>query len=176
MIYMVEHVFARPDLEREWNETYTAQTRIMMGVPGLRTAQRFKLMGDAVPPRYMALYNVDSTAVFESEPYRKIGGGGAWSARFRPAYQVWIRNLFEAGEAMPAVADDQAVLAFDAPQPGNFPPASRRPLWMRSVGFHMTTPYRALAVLSAIDATGVAAGGQGDCYRPVTELLTNTAA
>ncbi len=171
MIYMVEHVFSLPELEQEWNDIYTAQTRIMVGVPGLLTAQRFRIMGDAAPPRYMALYNVESAAVFESAPYKNIGGGGTWSARFRPAYQVWIRNLFETGATAPAVADDQAILVFDAARPGDYPPASRQPQWMKSVGFHMTTPYRALAVLSASDAKEVATSGQGICYRPVTSLF-----
>lgn len=171
MIYMVEHVFSLSELEQEWNDTYTAQTRIMLGVPGFRTAQRFKIMGDAAPPRYMAMYNVDSAAVFESMPYKNIGGGGTWSTRFRPAYQVWIRNLFETGATAPAVGNDQAILVFDAPKPGDFPPASRQPLWLKSVGFHMTTPYRALAVLSAGDAKDASTNGQGACYKPVTAPL-----
>jgi hypothetical protein len=127
--------------------------------------------GGAVPPRYIALYKVDSAAVFESARYKSIGGGGTWSARFRPAYQVWIRNLFETEAAVPAVGDDEAILVFDAAKPGRFPPATQKPLWLKSVGLHRTTPYRALAVLSAAAAKAAATSGQGICYRPVTSQL-----
>lgn len=168
---MVEHVFSLPELEREWNDTYTAQIRTMLALPGFHTGQRFKAMGDGVPPRYIALYEVDSPAVFESAPYKKIGGGGTWSTRFRPAYQVWIRNLFESQASVPPVREDQALLVFDAAQPGSFPPVSQKPLWLKSVGLHKTTPYRALAVLSAADAKAACAGGQGICYQPVTSQL-----
>jgi hypothetical protein len=172
VIYMVEHVFSLPELEQEWNDTYTAQIRIMLGVPGFRTGQRFKAIGNAMPPRYIALYQLDSAAVFESAPYKKIGGGGTWSARFRPAYQLWVRNLFETEAAAPAVGSDQGILVFDAAKPGSFPPASQKPLWLKSAGLHMTTPYRALTVLSAADAKAASTGGQGICYAPVTPQLT----
>ena len=59
-IYMVEHLFARPEWEAEWNAWYEGNLKVLLGVPGFRTGQRFRSAG--VEPRYMAMYTVDSPA------------------------------------------------------------------------------------------------------------------
>ena len=73
-IYMVEHLFARPEWEAEWNAWYEGNLKVLLGVPGFRTGQRFRSAG--VEPRYMAMYTVDSPAVFDSAVYKAAGGGG----------------------------------------------------------------------------------------------------
>ena len=95
MIYMVDHVYADPATEREWHEWYAGYLSKLLSVPGLRTAQRFKALAHT-PSRYLAMYSIDSADVYDSEPYKRIGGGGSQSARFHPAYQLWTRNLFDA--------------------------------------------------------------------------------
>jgi hypothetical protein len=172
MIYMVEHVFSLPELEREWNEWYTAQIRIMLGVPGIRSAQRFRSLAGASPPRYMAMYNFDSPAVFDSAPYKQIGGGGTWSERFRPAYQVWVRNLFDAPGPAPAIGDGQGILVRDAGSPDGGGLAGGKSLWLEAVALHKTTPYRELTVLDAETASRLAGEGRGVAYQPTTACFT----
>ena len=60
-IYMVEHLFSRPDWEAQWNAWYEGNLKVLLGVPGFLTGQRFRSAGSA--PRYMAMYTVDSPDV-----------------------------------------------------------------------------------------------------------------
>ncbi|MGZ5171275.1 MAG: sugar ABC transporter, partial [Burkholderiales bacterium] len=112
-IYMVQHAFSRPDWEDEWNAWYGNNLKVLLSVPGFRTGQRFKAL-DGSPPRYMAVYTVDSPDVFDSRFYKDAGGGGTNSQRFRPAYHVWIRNLFEGIKAAPAICDDEYLVSVDS--------------------------------------------------------------
>lgn len=147
MIYMVEHTFALPELEDEWNTWYAGNLRVLLSVPGIDTAQRFRVP-DTRPPRFMAMYTVSGPEVFDSEAYRSAGGGGTNSLRFRPAYQVWLRNLFSGIDEAPAVGAGQRLLTIDAAEVQDSPPGIALQ-WGRSVGLHQTTPWRALAVVDA---------------------------
>lgn len=145
MIYMVEQTFSMPELEDEWNAWYMANLDVLLAVPGFKTGQRFQVVG-AKPSEYLAMYTLTSGDVFESAIYKNSGGGGTSSQRFRPAYQVWKRNLLDFENAI-AVAMDQCLLVCDAPQPiavGNIPFT-----WMKTVGLHMTTPWRGIAAIAA---------------------------
>jgi hypothetical protein len=159
-IYMVEHLFARPDWEAEWNAWYENNLKVLLAVPGFHTGQRFKSSGGE--PRYMAMYTVDP-GVFETDVYKKSGGGGTASQRFRDAYQIWIRNLFDTGQAIPNVAADEYLLVENT-RDGNAPVAAGVQR-MRCVGLHKTTPYRCLSVLRAPPATLPA---DAICYRAIT--------
>lgn len=150
MIYMVEHTFNLPELEAEWNAWYFGNLSVLLAVPGFHSAQRFRVP-DAVPPRYMAMYTVDGPGTFETKVYVEAGGNGANSVRFRPAYQVWIRNLFDGIDVAPDVPSGHCLVTIDSAEPRSDTPAPMR--WGRAVGFHKTTPYRGLAVVAA-DAAG----------------------
>ena len=142
MIYMVDHIFGDPALEPEWHEWYAGYLKKLLSVPGIHTAQRFKAIG-CTPSRYLAMYSIESADVYTSDAYKGIGGGGSQSAQFHQAYQLWTRNLFDGAERAPAVQQGQRVLVLDAPLPhgrGNL-------IWLRAVGLHMTTKYRAFLVL-----------------------------
>jgi hypothetical protein len=143
-IYMVQHAFSRPDWEDEWNAWYEGNLKVLLGVPGFRSGQRFKALGKT-PPHYMAVYTVDSPAVFESRRYIDAGGGGTNSQRFRPAYQVWIRNLFEGIAMAPAVGDNEILVAADCDAKQVAAPGVAL-TWLNSTGFHKTTPYRGIGV------------------------------
>ena len=143
MIYMVDHVFGDPALESAWHEWYAGYLKKLLSVPGIHSAQRFKAIG-CTPSRYLAMYSLESADVYESAAYKGIGGGGSQSAAFHPAYRLWTRNLFEGAKRAPVVEEGQRVLVFDAPHPGE-----GQLTWVRAVGLHMTTPYRAFAVLDA---------------------------
>ncbi len=160
-IYMVEHLFSRPEWEAEWNAWYEGNLKVLLGVPGFRTGQRFRSVDAA--PRYMAMYTVDSPGVFDSAVYKAAGGGGTNSVRFREAYKIWIRNLFEAAQAIPNVGAAEYLLVEDvADDSATLKPGVQR---MTCSGLHRTTAFRCLSVLSApphvVPANAI-------CYRAIT--------
>jgi hypothetical protein len=168
-IYMVQHSFARPDWEDEWNAWYARNIEILMGVPGFITGQRFKGT-QSEPPRYMAMYTVESAAVFESKAYVDAGGNGVNSRRFRPAYAVWMRNLFESSQPAPAVSAGECLVLFDSAEKQP-PVAGIAMTWLTSIGFHRTTPYRGLAVMAEREALLLQSLANVLVYRPLTSRL-----
>ena len=147
MIYMVDHVYDDPASEPQWHAWYAEYLRKLVAVPGLHTAQRFQAIGCA-PPRYLAMYSIDSADVYSSAAYRNMGGGGSQSARFHPAYVSWTRNLFDGAERAPLLDADQRIVVWDSAEPSSSALTPTRAVWLKSVGLHMTTPYRAFAVLA----------------------------
>jgi len=168
MIYMVQHVFANPALEQAWNEWYARYVHVLVAVPGIHTGQRFRAV-DTIEPCYMAMYTVESAAVFQSEVYLKSGGGGTASARFRPGYKAWTRNL-RAGAAAPAVGAGQRLLVLDRERPDNTVQPGA-PLWLKCEGLHMTTAWRGLLVLDAAAAMPAPLRHDDLLYEPITEQL-----
>ena len=118
MIYMVEVNFGDAAREAAWNawyETYLAQ---LVSLPGLTTAQRFRaVVPGAQRWEYLALYSIASLDVFESEAYRRIGGGGKASAPFRDAIHR-RRNVYRGIERVPEVTDTGRVLLCEAASRG----------------------------------------------------------
>lgn len=163
-IYMVEQLFGRADWEAEWSEWYNGNLNVLLAVPGFRTAQRFRNAGEA--PRYLAMYTVDSPAVFQTPVYVNAGGNGANSVRFRPAYQLWTRNLFDDPGRAIAVDMNQYLLVEDiADTNASLRPGARR---LPCTGMHKTTAFRDLSVLvSPFDVLPANAL----CYRPLTPQL-----
>jgi hypothetical protein len=171
MIYMVEHTFSMPELEDEWNAWYAGNLHVLLSVPGIESAQRFRIP-NAEPPRYMALYTVAGPDVFDTDAYRSAGGGGANSVRFRPAYQVWVRNIFAGMDVAPEVKEGQCLLSIDADQECA-DSAGIAWQWGRSVALHRTTPVRGLAVVSAATAQGLPASPGLTVYEPHGARLTS---
>ena len=173
MIYMVDHIFANPQTEPAWHEWYSGYLQKLLSVPGFGSAQRFKAL-DETPHRFLAMYAVESAAVYESQGYKNIGGGGSQSARFHGDYQLWTRNLFEGANEVPMVNDGQCVYALDSDSPDRKLPFAQSPLWLKSVGLHQTTKYRAVVVLDAhvLETAKTAAAGNGRFYAPFTPRLS----
>jgi len=165
MIYMVDHVYAEPSTEQAWHEWYAGYLRKLISVPGIHSAQRFKAF-DCTPSRFLAMYSIESEGVYSSEAYKSIGGGGSQSVRFHHAYRLWQRNLLEGLDRAPLVNERQRVLVLDCSERGDDP----RFTWLKAVGLHMTTPYRAIAVLDAADAASVKIPGSR-LYEPYTAAL-----
>ena len=165
-IYMVQHAFSRPDWEEEWNAWYGGNLKVLLSVPGFRTGQRFKAL-DGSLPRYMAVYTVESPDVFESRIYKDAGGGGINSQRFRPAYQVWIRNLFEGINTVPEIRDGEYLVCVDSNARDSDVPGVQ-PLWLECTGFHMTTPYRGIAVVSEDQVDALCRDSRITVYQPIT--------
>jgi hypothetical protein len=165
-IYMVQHVFARPDWEEEWHVWYDANLTVLLGVQGFRTGQRFKAL-EGSPPRYLAIYTVDSPEIFESRGYRDVGGGGANSQRFRPAYQVWIRNLFEGIPTAPAVRCDEYLVCMDG-ETRDHELRDMPVTWLEATGLDQSTPYRGIAVVKPRQLALVRGRPDLTVYRPIT--------
>ena len=168
MIYMVEHTIGMPDIEPEWNAWYAGYLKVLLAVPGIQATQRFRIAGSK-PSRYMAVYTLTSGDVFESAIYKASGGGGNASARFRPAYQSWTRNLFDAPNGVPGVAMDQVLVTADRAAPGGKPFD-----WLTTVGLQKTTPFRGVAVMSVDEAARLSATLAGDItiYTPMTPRMS----
>lgn len=163
-IYMVEQLFARTDWEAEWSEWYNENLKVLLAVPGFRTAQRFRNAGES--PRYLAIYTVDSPAVFQTPTYIDAGGNGANSVRFRPAYQLWQRNLFDAPQRAINIEMNQYLLVEDvADAHAPLRPGARR---LTCTGMHKTTAFRDVSALAAPLA---ALPANALCYRPLTPQL-----
>ena len=175
MIYMVDHVFANPQTEPAWHEWYTGYLQKLLSVPGFGSAQRFKAI-DETPHRFLAMYAVASAAVYDSQGYKNIGGGGSQSARFHDDYHLWTRNLFEGADEVPVVNDGQCVYALDSDTADRKLALAEKPLWLKSVGLHQTTQYRAIVVLDAraLDAAKAAMGDEGRFYVPFTKRLVHS--
>lgn len=63
-----------------------------MACPGFVSGRRFvALEGE---PKYLAIYELDSPAVLESEDYKKIGGVSEWQARLLPHFVKRVRNVY----------------------------------------------------------------------------------
>lgn len=161
---MVEQLFARADWEDEWSAWYNENLKVLLAVPGFRTAQRFRNAGDT--PRYLAIYTLDSPAVFQTQTYIDAGGNGANSVRFRPAYQMWKRNLFD--DTVPAVnVGLQQFLLVEDVADGGLPlrPGAKR---LPCTGMHQTTAFRDLTVLPSPLSVS---SENTICYRPLTPQL-----
>ncbi len=168
-IYMVQHSFARPDWEAEWNTWYAGNLKVLMSVPGFRTGQRFKAT-ESSPPRYMAVYTVDPADVFESRIYTDSGGGGTASQRFRPAYQVWIRNLFESVSAVPEVRNDECLVLVDGGS-SQLELSGVQLTTLKTTGFHMTTPYRGIGIVKQSKIGSLPTADNITVYLPITAQL-----
>jgi hypothetical protein len=170
VIYIVDHVFNDPASEPAWHAWYESYLQRLLSVPGIDSAQRFKAISHA-PPRYLAMYSVESEAVYASEPYRSIGGGGSQSARFHHAYDVWTRNLFDGAQRAPALGRTQNLLVWDRPRREASPSFEGRVLWLRAAGLHRTTPWRALVVLESGELADVTRPADSLLYEPFTEYI-----
>ncbi|MDB5926566.1 MAG: sugar transporter [Betaproteobacteria bacterium] len=174
MIYMVDHVYTDPTTEPAWHEWYAGYLQKLVSVPGIDTAQRFKAI-DCSPPRYLAMYSIESADVYTSAPYKNIGGGGSQSARFHYAYAMWTRNLFDGASQAPAIEDGQRVLVFDRERRNENGPLASRAIWLEAVGLHMTTRFRAFVVLDAAEAAPTPLIPGSFMYEPFTAVIASTA-
>jgi hypothetical protein len=111
MIYMVEMDMTLGEREAEWHEWYLAHIKVLLTVPGFRASQRFKSLLP-VPAPYVALHQVDSGAIFESQEYR-ARGGPASTGEWRALHSNWRRNLLDGLDETPDVPDGATLLRLE---------------------------------------------------------------
>ena len=74
-----------PSLEEEFNDWYdTEHIPNRAGIPGFESARRFVCVKGC--PKYLAMYDLGSAAVLDSDAYRSVAWGGfsPWSKRILP--------------------------------------------------------------------------------------------
>jgi len=84
------------EMEEEFNEWYdTEHIPEREAVPGILSAQRY--VAHKGSPRYLALYDLESIGVLQSEAYRRIGPGNfsPWTRRILRNVRIFIRNVYD---------------------------------------------------------------------------------
>ena len=162
MIFMSQSGISDPAREPEWDAWYVEHLRIMLTVPGIGSAQRFKTVTAGYPPS-LAMYSIASADVFQDPYYQSVRGMGEWLPMVEKKH--YRRNLFAGLETAPEVAGDCLLLVADraAPDSGM---AGVVFSWLKSVGLDRSTPYRGIAVVRR--AVGLGANGAFGIYRPAT--------
>lgn len=179
MIYTVELNFSDPAREAEWSAWYETYLQQLVTLPGLTTAQRFRAVEKGAQHwEYLALYSIASLDVYASEAYRRIGGGGNASLRFKNAISR-RRNVYAGIDRMPEVAGEgRVLLCEDAPGGFDLPNVLFTPLEAAAgrqkagaTELDGEPTRRALAVTAAasVDRRGLTRKGGLAVYAPVTK-------
>jgi hypothetical protein len=170
MIYMVEMGFPHPERLAEWHDWYMEHIKVLLTVPGFRASQRFEAVVDNPSP-YLALHEVASAEMFQSEAYRNRGGPtsvGEW----RSLQTNWHRNLLDGLDDTPEVPSDAYLLLLRDARDVILPTGIRVD-WLPGVGLDGTIKECGLAVLP--DAGTVLDLARRDdrvrVFRPISEKL-----
>jgi len=163
MIFMSQSGLSDPGREKEWDAWYVEHLRIMMTVPGISSAQRFKTDSPGHSPS-LAMYTIASAAVFQDPYYQSVRGMGDWLPLIQK--QHYRRNLFDGLDQAPDVAEDCVLIVADRDRPADVAGVALN--WLKCAGIDNSTPYRGIAVVKADGAGTAAARGSVAIYRPVT--------
>jgi hypothetical protein len=147
MLYMVEMDFRNPAREADWHAWYLDHvTRLIRNVPGFRASQRFRAI-TATPSPWLAMHDVASGQVFESEEYR-ANGGPASTGEWQKEHANWHRNLFAGIDHTPEVAPEAHLLVCgaDARLPA---PYAGSVTWLESAGLDRSAQRCGIAVVPA---------------------------
>lgn len=164
MIFMSQSGLSDAGRESDWDRWYIEHLDIMVSVPGVGSAQRFKTASHGHPPS-LAMYSFASAGVFQDPYYLSVRGMGEWSALIDRQY--YRRNLFEGLERAPEVAQGAILLVADraAPEPGL---AGADWTWLECVGIDRSTPYRGIAVVDRGCAQALDGASAIAVYAPAT--------
>ena len=171
MIYMVEMDFPHPERLQEWHDWYLAHIRVLLTVPGFRASQRFEAIVDT-PSRYLALHEVASAALFESDAYRSRGGPAS-TGEWRQLQTNWHRNLLDGLDETPEVPTDAHLLVLRDVPGVPAVPGGLAVSWLTGVGLDRTVERCGLAVLN--DPAPVLDLARHEprvrLYRPISEKI-----
>jgi hypothetical protein len=84
-----------PAVEGDFNQWYEQEhLPERMALPGFLRARRFTAIEGS--PKYLALYDLESPEVLNSEAYRHMVGAGktAWTRRTEPQFKNFKRNVY----------------------------------------------------------------------------------
>ncbi len=86
LLVMIE---VEPEHEADFNRWYNEEhVPERLSVPGFLNARRFVAIEGA--PKYLALYDLESPEVLDSEAYKKLLAGTPWTNATK---QHWIRSI-----------------------------------------------------------------------------------
>jgi hypothetical protein len=162
MIFMSESGLTDASRENDWDRWYVQHLEIMVTVPGITSAQRFKTVTLGSPPS-LAMYSVASPEVFQDPYYLSVRGMGEWLPLIDRRH--YRRNLFAGLDRAPAVDRAHVLLVTDKSEP-EARLAGIDWTWLECVAIDRSTPYRGIAVVDhatprTLDLTpGIA------CYHP----------
>ncbi|WP_459617014.1 hypothetical protein [Bordetella sp. 2513F-2] len=143
MIFMSQSGLLDRDREPEWDVWYVEHLRIMETVNGIHSARRFKTDSPGHPAS-LAMYSVDSAAVFDDPYYQKIRGMGPWLPLIDKRF--YRRNLFEGLRTAPDVPADHVLYLVDRDVPDLVLPGITFS-WLKAVGLDRSTMYRGIATV-----------------------------
>lgn len=82
-----------PEHEEEFNRWYNEEhLPERLACPGFLSGRRFVSVEGA--PKYLALYDLESPDVLQSEAYRKIWGPSEWTQRISKHFVRSVRNVY----------------------------------------------------------------------------------
>lgn len=82
-----------PAYEEEFNRWYSEEHYPeRMSCPGFVSGKRFVAVEGE--PKYLAIYELESPEVLESEGYRKIAGPSPWTQELKPHFVTKVRNVY----------------------------------------------------------------------------------
>ena len=168
MIFMSQSGLTDFARESDWDRWYVDHLRIMVTVPGVASAQRFKTTSRG-HPRSLAMYSIASADVFNDPYYQSIRGMGEWLQLIDRTY--YRRNLFEGLDRAPAVSEGQVLLVADREMPDALLGGIDW-TWLECVAIDRSTPYRGIAVVDAATAEKVASDAIA-LYKPATHAVTS---
>jgi hypothetical protein len=163
MIFMSQSGITEAARTPEWDAWYIAHLRLMLTVPGIYSAQRFKTDAAEYPPS-LALYSIAGPEVFDDPYYLSVRGMGEWLPLIDRRY--YQRNLFSGLDRAPAPKSAEFLLVADRERQ-DAALADLRLTWLSCVGIDRSTAVRGIAVTGQTPPAryGVA------IYRPVTNYL-----
>jgi hypothetical protein len=164
MIFMSQSGLTDSTRERDWDRWYFEHLTIMVSVPGISSAQRFKTATPGYSPS-LAMYSVAHAGVFEDPYYLSVRGMGEWLSLIDRQY--YKRNLFDGVKCAPPVGAGELLLVADrdAPQPGL---GGVEWSWLVSAGIDRSTPYRGIAVVDADSAESLRKLSDIAVYEPAS--------
>ena len=164
MIFMSQSGITDNAREHDWDRWYLDHLAIMVSVPGIASAQRFKTVTPGHPPS-LAMYSVASPNVFNDPYYLSVRGMGEWLALIDR--QHYRRNLFEGSDRAPEVPRDRVLLVADrdAPERGL---ADVDWTWLECVAIDRSTAYRGIAIVEPEQANALSTGQEIAVYQPAT--------
>lgn len=169
MLYMVECGFSDPDREADWNRFYSGPKlgALLENVPGFLGSQRFRSTNRSVV-RYIAIHEITSADVLESDAYKRAGGGSF--LEYSPFITDWRRTAFTGLDRLEAVRPHQRLVVIDS-DPVPLPGVEIH--WLKAGGLANDVASRGIAVMSEDDARSLAtrAGEDIRLFEPISPLM-----
>ena len=93
--------------------TGDSHIRKLLTVDGYDTLQCFDAVTTNAAP-FLAIHDVNGPEVFQTSGYRSAGGSSD-NGEWRVAISYWSGNFFDGRVSMPAVGNDERLVAIDDP-------------------------------------------------------------